>query len=220
MMLIDAFNYSVFEVLLWLVLICPGFISVTVALSLAAIEVDFTDLKLYLYSLVSSIVIDTIFFGIYQHISDFNFNSPARIESLFFSPQFRADMVMLILLLSILLGVVYSVGILYNVPMKARSIIQHRNYIKYHPIQPWETFMEDAEKVMVETSQGEVFIGEVSEWSRAEKPKELRIDNLKRWNTPQELEDEDEGKFVNIDEPSMIILEDNIEYILMDEEDR
>lgn len=199
------------DILFYVVLIAPGFIAVMTAVSLAAVEDEISQFVLLVWSLVSSIIIDSLFLTGYQI-----FYSPIRsfeeLRTFLFDPLFRADLIMIIFLLSIGGGVVYAVSILVDLPGWLRRTLQAKAYITYNPRQPWENFMKEAGSIRIKTSDDELYTGDVVEWSRAGKPKEVRVEDPYRYS----LEKED---YERVGGESMLFLEEDIDRILFREAD-
>lgn len=164
------------------VLVAPGFLSVMITISLSAIEDDVKQFVLLVWSLVTSLVIDTLFLTVYQWRNDpiTNFE---EISNLLFEPQFRSDYIAAIFIFSIFVGILYSIGILVDIPGKLRSILQSWREVSYTPEQPWVGFMRNAGIIRIKTSDDQLFMGPVVGWSRAERRREVRISEPKRYNS-------------------------------------
>jgi len=199
------------DAIFYVVLIAPGFVAVMTAVSLAAIENEISQFVLLVWSLVSSILIDSVFLEAYQTLEG-PIESFDALRSLFFTPFFRADLILMILGLSVVIGVVYAVGILADLPGRLRTGIQSAAHIKYNPRQPWENFMKGARSIRVKTSDDELYAGDVVEWSRAGKPKEVRVEDPHRFS----LEKED---YESAGGDSMLFLEEDIDRVMLREED-
>lgn len=199
------------DIIFYVVLIAPGFVAVMTAVSLAAIENDISQSVLLIWSLVSSVVIDSLFLEAYQSLEG-PIESFEALRSLFFTPFFRADLILVILGLSVVVGVVYAVGILADLPGRLRRSIQSTAHIKYNPRQPWENFMKGARSIRIKTSDDELYTGDVVEWSRAGKPKEVRIEQPYRYS----LDGED---YEWVGGESMLFLEEDIDRVMLREED-
>ena len=199
------------DILFYVVLIAPGFVAVMTAVSLAAIENDISQSVLLIWSLVSSVVIDSLFLEAYQSLEG-PIESFEALRSLFFTPFFRADLILMILGLSVVVGVVYAVGILADFPGRLRRGIQSTAHIKYNPRQPWENFMKGARSIRIKTSDDELYTGDVVEWSRAGKPKEVRIEQPYRYSL-------EEADYEWVGGESMLFLEEDIDRVMLREED-
>jgi membrane associated rhomboid family serine protease len=199
------------DIIFYVVLIAPGFVAVMTAVSLAAIENDISQPVLLIWSLVSSVVIDSLFLEAYQSLEG-PIKSFEALRSVFFTPFFRADLILMILGLSVVVGVVYAVGILADLPGRLRRRIQSTAHIKYNPRQPWENFMKDARSIRIKTSDDELYTGDVVEWSRAGKPKEVRIEQPYRYSL-------EEADYEWLGGDSMLFLEEDINRVMLREED-
>lgn len=199
------------DVLFYVVLVAPGFVAVMTAVSLAAVEGEISSFVLLVWSLVSSIVIDAVFLIGYQAVYG-PITSFQELRMFLFDPFFRVDLILLIFLLSMIVGVVYAVGVLADVPGWARRTLQSRAAIKYNPRQPWENFMRAAGSIRIKTSDDELYAGDVVEWSRAGKPKEVRVRHPYRYSLEEDDYEYSGGE-------SMLFLEDDIDRILLREAD-
>ncbi|MCY4730554.1 rhomboid family intramembrane serine protease [Natronomonas gomsonensis] len=199
------------DIIFYVVLIAPGFVAVMTAVSLAAIEDEISQPVLLIWSLVSSVIIDSLFLEAYQ-VLEGPIESFDVLRTLFFTPSFRADLILLILFFSVVVGIVYAVGILADLPGRLRRGIQSTAHIKYNPRQPWENFMKGARSIRIKTSDDELYTGDVVEWSRAGKPKEVRVDHPYRYS----LEEED---YECVGGDSMLFLEEDIDRVMLREED-
>lgn len=163
------------------VLIAPGFVAVMTGISLAAIEDDIKQFVLLVWSLVSSLLIDTLFIGVYQLLVE-PITSFTQFQSVLFDPAFRIDYILIIFTTSLFVGVLYAAAILIDLPGILRGILQSKMQISYSRRQPWEEFLKHANQVMVKTSDDQLYIGDVTGWSRAGREKELRISDPYRYN--------------------------------------
>lgn len=195
------------NIIFYAVLIAPGFIAVMTAISLAAIEHDYSSFVLLVWSLVLSLIIDTGFLTVYQSLNS-EITSFDQLTGLLFEPYFRVDYIGLILLFSILLGIVGAIGILVDIPGRLRRLLQALAYIKYNPRQPWANFMQDTGSVRIKTTDDQLFAGEVIEWSRAGREKEVRIADPYRYN-------EDIHEYEPVGREDMLFLEKDIDRLLM-----
>jgi len=78
--------------------------------------------------------------------------------------------------------------------------------VSYSRRQPWENYLKHADQVMVKTSDDQLYIGDVSGWSRANRQKELRITDPHRYN-------EKEQEFEPVGGPEQLFLNDDIQRI-------
>jgi len=200
------------SVLFYTVLIAPGFIAVMTAITLAAVEDRPSRFVLLVACLVSSLLIDTLAVGIYQTAVS-PVTGVGQIAGLFFAPRFRWEYVLGLVIVSLLIGVIYAWLINIGVPDKARGILQSGDHVTYNPRQPWTNTLHDASWIRINTSDDQLFIGDLVEWSRADRSKQLRIANPWRYN--KQIDDfeamsteEDRGQ-------EMLFLEEDIDRILI-----
>lgn len=190
-------------ILLALLLIVPGFISTFIAINLGVVERRVPETRLIFFSLVSSLLIDTVFIAVYQWAGG-SVTSLSGTQSIFFTPQFRADLVLGLLAGSVGLGLAYAVGLTYDIPKRIRRRLWSRNHYSRHHRQPWEGALENAHEVNVITSDREMVNGILTEYSRVEKERQLVLQD------PSWL-DQSTGQLVNKDEQSVVLLEDDIQ---------
>lgn len=130
-----AFGISPEQTLLSLFLIAPGFVAVLMAINLGVVEQQVRETVLFGASLVTSVFIDTIFLGIYQatggEISGLN-----STETIFFSPDFQPHLVFALIGLSVGVGLVYSIGLIYDLPRRFREGLWAGSDYSRHPRQP------------------------------------------------------------------------------------
>lgn len=192
------------------VLVAPGFISVMTTISLSAIEDDLKQFVLLVWSLVTSLVIDTVFLTVYQWR-----NGPVtgidELSNVFFQPQFRADYVAAIFVFSVVVGIIYSAGILVDIPGKLRAVMQSWTHMTYTPEQPWERFMEESGKIRIKTGDDQLYMGDVVGWSRAQRPREVRVADPERYYN-------DEVGFEAVGDPEleteMLFLDDDVDRVV------
>jgi hypothetical protein len=187
------------------VLIAPGFVAVMTAVSLAAIEDDIKQFVLLVWSLVSSLLIDSLFVGTYQLFVE-PITSFSQFQGILFDPAFRIVYILVIFAVSLFVGVLYAAAILIDLPGILRGIIQAKMQVSYSRCQPWENYLKHADQVMVKTSDDQLFIGDVSGWSRANRQKELRITDPHRYN-------EREQEFEPVGGTEQLFLNDDIQRI-------
>lgn len=198
-------------VIFYAVLIAPGFIAVMTAISLAAIEDELSQFVLLVWSLVTSLVIDTAFISWYQWVYG-PITSFEALPGILFQPFFRVDFIAYIFGISVLVGVVGATGILADVAGRGRRMLQRPASVTYSPRQPWANFMRDTKSIQVKTSDDQLFAGELVEWSRAERPKEIRIANPYVYL-------QEEHDFEPVGKEDMLFLETDIDRITMRTED-
>jgi len=193
------------SVVFYAVLIAPGFVAVMTAVSLAAIEDDIKQFVLLIWSLVSSLLIDSLFIGAYQRFVE-PITSFEQFQSILFDPAFRIDYILIIFAVSLFVGVLYAASILIDLPGFLRGILQSPMQLSYSRRQPWEDYLKYADQVMVKTSDDQLYIGDVCGWSRADQEKELRIRDPHRYN-------ENSKKFEPVGGPEQLFLNDDIQRI-------
>lgn len=175
------------------------------AVSLAAIEDDIKQFVLLIWSLVSSLLIDALFIGVYQRFVE-SITSFEQFQSILFDPAFRIDYILTIFAVSLFVGVLYAAAILIDLPGILRGILQSPMQLSYSRRQPWEDYLKYADQVMVKTSDDQLYIGDVSGWSRAGQQKELRIRDPHRYN-------ESSKEFEPVGGPEQLFLNDDIQRI-------
>lgn len=193
------------------VLIAPGFIAVMTAISLAAIEDELSQFVLLVWCLVTSLIIDTGFITIYQWKYGL-ITSFTQLTSILFQPYFRVDFIGYIFVISIVIGVLGAGAILIDVPGRARWLLQIPASVKYSPRQPWANFMQDTRSIRIKTSDDQLYAGELAEWSRAGRPKEIRISNPYRYSDKIQ-------NYEPVGREDMLFLEKDIDRVLMRERD-
>lgn len=198
------------DIALWAILVAPGFLAVVIALNLASIETETSDLQLLIWSLVSSIVVDTSFLAIVQANSSSPVTAEGQVFAIFFTPSFRADYVALLLVLAVLLGGIYSIILINDLPRRARSILQFNRAITSHPGQPWVSFLREAGSVRIKTSDNHLYAGLLNRWSKDGNPNELVISHPHRYNR-------DVGEYEPVGGRAMLFLGDDIDRILLRE---
>lgn len=197
-------------VLFYVVFIAPGFIAVMTTISLAAIEKEYTPFTLLVWSLVASLVIDTLFIAYYQ-LTNTLIESYGQLTGILFDPHFQVSYVLGILLFSFLVGITATAGVLADVPGRMRRVLQAKSHVRVNPRQPWSNFVQNTRVLRIKTSDGEIYRGLVREWSRAGRPKEVRLKSVQRLN-PETRE------YIPFDR-EMLFLEKDIDRLLMLEED-
>lgn len=135
------------------------------------------------------------------------------MASLLFDPGIRIEYIFFVLLLSVLIGSIGAVFLLLSIPERARQLLQSRANVVVNPRQPWANFIRETHSVRIKTSDDQTYEGLVSEWSRADRQKELRVAD------PYIL-DEEEETYKPVGGKSMLFLEDDIDRLVMREIDR
>lgn len=188
------------------ILVAPGFIAVLIASNIGVIEREPSRFKLLVASLISSLLIDAVFLGVYQILYE-PVNSLSEVETIFFTPWFRLDLVAIYLSIAVALGGLYSLELIFDV----RSKIQHRLWsgreYRRHRRQPWEGAMDNAAVVRVKTSSDARIVGGVKEYSRAEKPHELWLDDV-YW-----VDEDSDEVFSDGVTDSVVLMEEDIERV-------
>lgn len=191
-------------------LIAPGFVAVATTISLAAVERQHSRFTLLVWSLILSIIIDALAVFAYQSlvgpIRSFN-----QMYALLFNPGIQVGYIFLVLVLSMVVGGLGAGFVLLSIPERARQLAQSKANIVVNPRQPWANFIRDTGWVRVKTADHATYAGLVSEWSRANRQRELRIEQ------PNILTTNDDGKqeFVPADGESMLFLETDIDRVVM-----
>lgn len=178
-------------VLFYAVLVAPGFVAVMTAIRLAAVEEEFSAFTLLVWSLVASLVIDTLFIAVYQQVN-MPITSFDQLTSILFEPHFQVWYVFIILGFSAIVGVLASMAILTDIPGRMRRALQMWAHVQRNPRQPWADFVQDTYAMRVITNHGEVYGGFVNEWSRAGRPIQLRLEDVHRL-------DPDTGDYIPLD---------------------
>ena len=198
------------DLILWAVLVAPGFIAVMTAVRLAALEHEIPSFVLLVWSLVVSMFINAMFLWAYQLVHG-GVSSFAEVDGILFEPYFRVDYIMYIFGFSLFLGMLGAAGIIVDAPGRARGVLQAKSRVKYSPRQPWGNFMDDTVSLRIKASDENFFVGTVVEWSRAGRPKEVRIKDP-HWFNPEKGEYEMVGKTGN---EEMLFLEKDIDRLML-----
>ena len=203
-------------ILFYTVLIAPGFIAVMTAITLAAVEDRPSRFVLLVACLVSSLLIDTLAVAAYQTLIG-KISGPGQLGGVFFNPGFRWEYVLILVGVSLVLGVIYAWLLNTGVPDMARSALQSGDHITYNPRQPWTNTLHEAGRVRVKTSDNQLFVGDIVEWSRADRSNQLRIADPWRYN--EKIDDFEEMSTEEDQGPEMLFLEEDIERIFVLESD-
>ncbi|MDS0296655.1 DUF6338 family protein [Halogeometricum luteum] len=193
------------------VLIAPGFIAVMIGISLSAMEQSLSQFVLLIWSLVTSLFIDIAFLWSYQVIYG-PITSLNELTGILFNPSLKLDYLLIVFLTSVAVGGLYALGFLTDVPGRFRKTLQRNSYVTYNPRQPWENFMRDAKNIRIKTQDDQLYAGDVSEWSRAGRRREVRIENPHRYQ-PKISDYESVGR------DDMLFLGGDIDRVLMREKD-
>jgi hypothetical protein len=201
-------------IVLSLLLVAPGFVAVIISITLGVVERDLSNFTMLVVSIVSSILIDSVFFAIVYQLGA-NVSTIDSIKTLFFTPIFRSDYVFLLFTISAAFGILYSLGLVFDIHHRIRDRLWSLNDRKRHPWQPWEGTLRDSYMIQVITSDRELVVGELGEYSRVDKSRQLRLENPE-WLNQETGEMERDGS------ESVLLLEDDIErvYVRMSERGR
>ncbi len=105
--------------------------------------------------------------------------SPTGIQSIFFDDRFHPEYVLLLGSIAVVVGGVFSWLLITDVPATVRKRMWGDKEIRRNPWQPWEGVLKTATRnqavAQVLTSDNELVKGQVIEYSRAEKSKELYL---------------------------------------------
>ncbi|RJS96280.1 DUF6338 family protein [Halococcus sp. IIIV-5B] len=180
------------NLILSLLLIAPGFIAFFVAVTIGAVESEVSNGRVLIVSLVSSILVDTLFLTIADFAGE-SVNDPYAFQEIIFGSNFSPKYVALLIGLSLLLGLFYSISIILDLQGKARTLMWSLSDKNRFPWQPWEGMMQDSAVVQVQTSDEELVKGFLHEYSRAERPRQLRLKTPQwfgeqEWNPPEETD--------------------------------
>lgn len=166
------------NLLISLLLIAPGFIAAYMAISIGVIEREISNTKFIILCLVLSAVIDTLFLSIVE-LTGYGITSPEGINGVFFDGRFRPEYVGLLGLITIGVGYAGSKALIQDIPHRIRKRMWGDGEIRRNPWQPWEGVMKGAVRnqfaAQVLTSDDQLVKGQVYEFSRAEKSKELYL---------------------------------------------
>jgi hypothetical protein len=197
-----------------LLLVAPGFVAVIIAITLGVVERDLSNFTMLVVSIVSSILIDSVFLAIVYRLGA-DVSTIDSIRTLFFTPIFRADFVFLLFGISVIFGLGYSLGLVFDIHHILRERFWRLNDRKRHPWQPWEGTLRDAYMVQVITSDRELVVGELGEYSRVNKSRQLRLENPE-WMNQETGQLEPDGS------ESVLLLEEDIDrvYVRLSEEGR
>ena len=180
------------RLILALLLIAPGFIAVFVAITIGVVEREISNGRILIVSLVSSIVVDTLFLIIASLFGE-SVSTPYAFQQIIFTSGFSPQYIGLLLLLSVGLGLVYSLTIILDLHGGVREWMWGFSDRDRFPWQPWDGMMQDSFVVQVTTSDDEVVKGFLYEYSRAERPRQLRLRSPQwfgktDWNPPKETD--------------------------------
>lgn len=172
------------DITLWVLLVAPGLIAVQLAIWIGVVETKLSDSRMLVASLVSSIVIDALFFGFYQ-VAYGPIGQLETAETIFFTPRFRPELVLALVGLSILVGLVYAFLIIHDATGRLRRWAWGDKDLFRYPGQPWEGTLVDADIVRIDTKNDQIVIGRVGDYSRVDKPNEVVL-RYPQWWDPAE----------------------------------
>lgn len=190
------------DITLWVLLVAPGLIAVQIAIWVGVVESTLTDSHMLVASLASSVLVDTVFFAVYEVVYG-PIPDVATAESLFFSPSFRPELVLGLLAVSVLVGLVYSGLIVFDATGRLRSLAWGEGGAFRYPGQPWEGVLRGAEIVRVDTADGGIVVGRLGHYSRLDKPRELAL-RFPQWYDPET------GTLVDAGDESVLLFEEDI----------
>jgi hypothetical protein len=206
--------------LLALILIVPGFIAAFIGVTLGVVEQRISNAKWVIVSLVSSLIILSGFLGITQFLGD-SVTSPEAVVYVFFTPEFQINRILILLGLSVGLGFIYAVVLARNFHIWVRGMVWNGTDRKRNPWQPWEGAMKDAHLVQVVTKDDELVAGELEEYSRAGKDRQLVLRNVAWFADNQNNTENPESKAVKemffddeIKQVSILMTEDGAERLV------
>lgn len=195
------------NIIIWIILLAPGFIAVITATTLSALERTLPSYYLIFSSLVSSLFIDVIFIWLYDIIG----NEPIQLfensKSVLFQPNFNVEIFMLIFFLSILLGIVYAIGIIYGFTSRFRRQLWRLRDVTSHSGQPWQSFLKESAQIRVKTSDSELYTGIPTRWNSDWRERELVLAHPHRYNSDNHEYEEAGGD-------KMFFTSDDIERVL------
>jgi len=210
--------------LLALILIVPGFIAAFIGVTLGVVEQRISNAKWVILSLVSSLLILSVFLEIAQFLGD-TVTSPEAVVTVFFTPEFRINRILIFLGLSVALGFIYSAVLARNLHVLVRGLIWTGTDRKRNPWQPWEGAMKDAHLVQVITKDDELVAGELAEYSRAGRDRQLVLRNVAWYKDNQDNPENPESKAVKemflddeIKQVSILMTEDGAEKMAAESE--
>lgn len=201
-----------------LLIVTPGFIATLLAISWGSVEREISNGRILAISLVASLIIDSTLIWIVQVFANQSVTSPSTVDRIFFEPQFQPESVFLLLFLSISTGFLFAIGLIVDLHGRSRQwlwkTIRRHDDRSRDPWQPWEGTLRDANLIKVLTSNGDVLSGKVYEYSRTNKPRQLRLFEPEAWNEEEEQFKPTADKFV-------LLFEDDIErvYVLLSDDD-
>ncbi|WP_256683989.1 DUF6338 family protein [Halococcus qingdaonensis] len=156
-------------------LIAPGLIAVLIAITLGVVEREVTQYQLYGTAFVSSILIDVVFVWIVQ-VSGKDVTGRDALENIFFTESgFQVIAAVGLFAIAIFVGVIYSIGLHFDIPDKSRALLGHFTSRRRNPWQPWEGTLKDADVVQINLSTGYDVVGRLGEYSRVGKERQIML---------------------------------------------
>jgi hypothetical protein len=200
--------FTSFSIVTLAVLVAPGFVAVMLAVHIGVIERSISRFHVFIWSIVSSLIINIVFLSFYQTFYQ-PITGPQELEALLFTPQFQLELVGIYAAITVGLGLLYSVELIFGSRTWLRNLLWSRSEIRRHRRQPWEGALDDANYVRVKTESDARIIGRVREYSRIGKPKQLWLDDV-YWveeGTDELVED-------NVSD-SIVLLEEDIDRVVI-----
>ncbi|WP_394743163.1 DUF6338 family protein [Natronococcus roseus] len=166
------------NLLISLLLIAPGFVAAYIAISIGVIEKEISNSKFVILCLVLSGIIDSIFLTAVELLGH-QITSPEGIESIFFGSRFYPEYVGLLGVVTIVVGGILSWALVSDIPGSVRKLMWGDKTLRRNPWQPWEGVLRRATRnqsvAQILTSDDELVKGQVTEYSRADKSKEIYL---------------------------------------------
>lgn len=198
---------SIEQVLLAVLLVVPGYIAITVSRTIGVVGQDQSETRLVINSIVASACIDSAFYVIASSCFGASISGIQELSSVFFTPQFRGDYVLLLLGLSLVGGGVLGTTFVLDLPDRFRrlvwSVFGPGNW-KSTPFEPWDNALRNAALVRVGLANDELIAGKLSEFGDQNEPKQLVLED-------PELYRDDEYKPTAAEK--IILLEEDIERV-------
>lgn len=160
-------------------LIAPGLIAVLIGTSLGVVEREVKQHQLYGIAFVSSLIIDIIFVWFVQ-IGGPRITNQSTLENVFFTGSgFQVSAAVGLFIIATIVGIVYAVGLHFDIPDKCRGLLGHFTSCRRNPWQPWEGTLKNADQVQLELSTGHNVIGRLGEYSRVGKERQIMLQSPK-----------------------------------------
>lgn len=160
-------------------LIAPGLIAVLIGTSIGVVEREVKQYQLYGVAFVSSLVIDIIFVWFAQ-VGGARVTNQSALEGIFFTESgFQVTAAVCLLIIAIIVGIMYAVGLHFDMPEKCRGLLGHFTSRRRNPWQPWEGTLRNADQVQLELSTGHNVVGRLGEYSRVGKERQIMLQSPK-----------------------------------------